>query len=47
VGEGKKSVTFSLMIEDGEKTITDAEVLEIQTRIVDGMKNDGYFLRTA
>lgn len=29
VGEGKRSVTFSFRIEDPDKTITDAEALDI------------------
>ncbi len=45
VGEGKKSVTFSFVIEDPEKTITDQEALEIQNRIVAEMEKRGLGLR--
>lgn len=38
VGEGKRSVTFSFRVEDSEKTITDAEALEIQTSAIAKME---------
>ncbi len=38
VGEGKRSVTFSFRIENPEKTITDAEALEIQNLAIAKME---------
>ncbi len=46
VGVGKKSVTFSFMIEDRTKTITDEEAGEIQSRVISGLAEKGYMLRS-
>lgn len=38
LGEGKRSVTFSFRIENPEKTITDAEALDIQNSAIAKME---------
>lgn len=38
VGEGKRSVTFSFKISDSEKTITDAEALDVLNRVIAKME---------
>lgn len=45
VGEGKKSVTFSFLIQDTSKTITDEEALIIQEKIIRNLEWEGIFLR--
>ncbi len=45
VGEGKKSVTFSFLIQDITKTITDEEALSIQEKIIKKLEGEGVMLR--
>lgn len=45
VGAGKKSVTFSFLVQDTEKTITDEEALAIQMAIISKMAGEGVELR--
>lgn len=45
VGEGKKSVTFSFLIQDTTKTITDEEALSIQEYIIANLEKKGIQLR--
>lgn len=45
VGEGKKSVTFSFLMQDFTKTITDEEALVIQEKIIAKLEGEGVSLR--
>lgn len=45
IGEGKKSVTFSFLIQDMAKTITDEEALVIQEQIIAKLEGEGVSLR--
>lgn len=45
IGEGKKSVTFSFLMQDITKTITDEEALVIQEQIIAKLEGEGIELR--
>ena len=45
IGEGMKSVTFSFVIEDYTKTITDEEALILQNTIITSLENQSIYLR--
>lgn len=45
IGAGNKSVTFSFVIEDRTKTITDDEALEIQENIIGNLEKESIMLR--
>lgn len=45
IGEGKKSVTFSFLMQDMTKTITDEEALVIQEKIIAKLEGEGVSLR--
>lgn len=45
VGEDKKSVTFSFLMQDLTKTITDEEALVIQEKIIAKLEGEGVSLR--
>lgn len=45
IGEGKKSVTFSFLMQDLTKTITDEEALVIQEKIIAKLEGEGVSLR--
>lgn len=44
-GEGKKSISFRLTVGSAERTLSSEEVSEIRTRIIEGMRGQGYELR--
>jgi phenylalanyl-tRNA synthetase beta chain len=46
LGADKKSVTFNVLIRDREKTVTDAEAMEIQTLLVSSVSSDRIALRS-
>ncbi len=45
IGEGKKSISFSFLIQDLTKTITDEEALAIQEQIIAKLEGGGIELR--
>lgn len=45
IGEGKKSISFSFLIQDLTKTITDEEALVIQEQIIAKLEEEGVSLR--
>lgn len=45
IGEGKKSISFSFLIQDLTKTITDEEALMIQEKIIVKLEGEGVMLR--
>ncbi|EKD29864.1 MAG: hypothetical protein ACD_78C00236G0002 [uncultured bacterium (gcode 4)] len=45
IGADKKSVTFSFLIQDLTKTITDEEALVIQEKIIKKLEGEGVSLR--
>ena len=45
IGAGKKSVTFSFLMQDLTKTITDEEALVIQENIIVKLEGEGIELR--
>ena len=45
IGEGKKSISFSFLIQDITKTITDEEALVIQEQIIAKLEGEGIELR--
>lgn len=45
IGEGKKSISFSFLIQDLTKTITDEEALIIQEKIITKLEGEGVSLR--
>lgn len=45
IGEGKKSISFSFLIQDLTKTITDEEALAIQEKIIAKLEGEGVNLR--
>jgi len=45
IGEGKKSISFSFLIQDLTKTITDEEALAIQEKIIKKLEGEGIELR--
>lgn len=45
IGKDKKSVTFSFVIEDHTKTITDEEALSLQNTIIQTLEKQSIYLR--
>jgi phenylalanyl-tRNA synthetase beta chain len=45
IGEGKKSISFSFLMQDITKTITDEEALVIQEKIIKKLEGEGVSLR--
>jgi phenylalanyl-tRNA synthetase beta chain len=45
LSEGQKSVTFRVTLGSGERTLSSEEVGEIRTKIMEGMRTQGYELR--
>ena len=45
LGEGKKSVLFTCLFQNPDKTMTDEEALVVQERIIADMKKEGIELR--
>lgn len=45
IGEGKKSISFSFLMQDLTKTITDEEALVIQEKIIKKLEGEGVSLR--
>lgn len=45
VWEGKKAVTFSFILSNKEASLTDTDALEVQNRVIDALKGDGYELK--
>lgn len=45
IWEGKKSVSFSVFIQDKEKTITDADALAVQNKIIDVLSSKWIIIR--
>lgn len=45
IGENKKSVTFSFLIQDFEKTVTDEEAMAVQNAVIANMEAAGYPIR--
>ncbi|MDD3120502.1 MAG: phenylalanine--tRNA ligase subunit beta, partial [Candidatus Gracilibacteria bacterium] len=45
IGINKKSITFSLFLQDLEKTITDKDALKVQEKIIANLEKEGIILR--
>lgn len=45
IGEGKKSISFSFLMQDMTKTITDEEALAVQESIIKKLEGEGVSLR--
>ncbi|MBI2453736.1 hypothetical protein HYV58_00990 [Candidatus Peregrinibacteria bacterium] len=45
LGDGKKSFTFRILLQSPERTLTDAEMKQVQEKIFEGLKKAGFAIR--